>query len=183
MKNRIDDEKLEARMGKALKLVAPAFVLLFLVSAGFILLGSGYAVASDGTVSLEPFKYWHNLIASPVTLVMLLVGVGLVLASIALGIFKGTRKAVWVFAPGVVLTVMALLFLIGFNGTAYYPSSSDLQSSLTLANSCSSEFTLRTMFYVSLALPFVIAYMAYAWASIEKKAITSSELSSSEDKY
>lgn len=183
MKNRIDDERLEARMGKALKLVAPAFVLLFLVSAGFILLGSGYAVASDGTVSLEPFKYWHNLIASPVTLVMLLVGVGLVLASIALGIFKGTRKAVWVFAPGVVLTVMALLFLIGFNGTAYYPSSSDLQSSLTLANSCSSEFTLRTMFYVSLALPFVIAYMAYAWASIEKKAITSSELSSSEDKY
>ena len=183
MQNRIADKELESGIRKASLMVAPLFIVLFLASAAFILFGKGYAVAEDGTVTLESFKYLHNLLAMPIVAAMLVCGVLMVLGGIAMNIFGKSRKGFLCYAPGVVLTVMALLLTVGFNGTAYYPSSTELQSSLTLANSCSSEFTLRTMFYVSLALPFVLGYMAYAWNSIEKKAITREELQGSENKY
>jgi len=183
MKNSISDNGLEIKIKKALTVVAPVFVLLFLVSAGFILLGNGYAAEADGTVSLEAYKYLHNLIEMPVVLVMLLLGVVLVLTGIAKGLFSKSNKGIWPYGFGVVLVVMSLFFIAGFNGTSYYPSSTDLQSSLTLANSCSSEFTLKTMFFVSLAIPFVLAYLAYAWRAIDKKSITREEIEKSEDKY
>ena len=183
MKNSISDEEFEAKIKKALCIVAPIFVVLFLASAAFIFLGKGYAVDSEGIVSLEPYKYLHNLIEMPAVLVMFVVGVVLVLAGAAMGIFSKSNKGVWPFGFGVVLTVMALFFVAGFNGTAYYPSCTDLQSSLTLANSCSSEFTLKVMAYVSIAIPFVLAYIVYAWRAIDRKSITRAEIEQSEDKY
>jgi len=183
MKNSISDDVLDAEINKSLKFVAVVFVALFLVSAGFIVLGKGYAVGADGTVSLEQYKYLHNLLEMPVVLVMFVIGVVLVLAGIATGIFSKSRKGIWPYGFGVVLTVMSLFFIAGFNGTSYYPSSTDLQSSLTLANSCSSEFTLKTMSYVSLAIPFVLAYMVCAWRAIDRRSITREEIETSEDKY
>jgi len=183
MKNSISDEALESGMNKALLVVAPAFVLLFLVSAAFIFLGEGYSVDANGTVSLEQYKYLHNLAQMPVVLAMLLIGVVLVLTAVAMGIFTKSRRGIWPFGFGVVLTVMSLFFVAAFNGTSYYPSSTDLQSSLTLANSCSSEFTLTVMSYVSLAIPFVLAYIVYAWRAIDRKAITKAEIENTEDKY
>lgn len=183
MKNSISDEAFESRMNKALTVVAPVFVVLFLVSAAFIFLGKGYSVDANGTVSLEQYKYLHNLVEMPVVLVMLLLGVVLVLAGTAMGIFTGSRRGVWPYGFGVVLTVMAVFFVAGFNGTSYYPSSTDLQSSLTLANSCSSEFTLKVMSCVSLAIPFVLAYMIYAWRAIDRTSITKEEIEKTDDKY
>ena len=96
---------------------------------------------------------------------------------------KGFRKGIWLAAPGTVLAVMALFLTAGLNGTAYYPSTADLQSSLTISNSCSSEFTLRTMSVVSLIIPFVIAYIAYAWYKLDSKSLTREELNDAEHKY
>lgn len=183
MKNSICDAAFETKLRKALCVVAPLFVVLFLATAGFILLGKGYAVSEDGMVSLEQYKYLHNLLEMPLVMAMLIAGVVLVLGGIAVGFFSKSGKGVWPYGFGVVLTVMALFFLAGFNGTAYYPSSTDLQSSLTLSNSCSSEFTLKTMAIVSLAIPFVLAYMVYAWRSIDRKAITKQEIEEAENKY
>jgi cytochrome d ubiquinol oxidase subunit II len=143
----------------------------------------GYAVDPAGVVSLEPFKYWHNLIAMPAVLVMLLAGVLLVLASLWLGAFSQSRKGIWFAMPGTVLVVMAVFFLAGFNGTAYYPSSTDLQSSLTIRNSSSSYFTLQVMSWVSLLIPFVVAYIAYAWHAMDRKKITAREIEGTEHKY
>jgi len=183
MFNNIDDADLNERIIKRLRITAPIFVVLFLLTAGSILFGNGFAVAEDGTVSLEPMKYLNNLLAMPVVLVMLLLGVVLVLLGIALALFKRNRRSVWFYGLGVILVVMSLFFIAGFNGTSYYPSSTDLQSSLTLANSCSSLFTLRVMSIVSLLLPFVIAYMFYAWRAIDRKSLTASELESNDGKY
>jgi cytochrome d ubiquinol oxidase subunit II len=100
-----------------------------------------------------------------------------------MGGFTTSRKAIWAGGPGTVLVVMAVFFLAGFNGTAYYPSIADLQSSLTLANSCSSQFTLTVMSCVSLLIPFVLAYIVYAWRQMDKKKITQEEIKSSSDIY
>ena len=114
---------------------------------------------------------------------MFLVGTLLVLAGIYLGGFTKSRKAIWPAGIGTVLVVLALFFIAGYNGTAYYPSSSDLQSSLTIANSSSSEFTLKTMFWVSLLIPFVLAYIVYAWRQMDKTPITEKEINETENKY
>ena len=143
----------------------------------------GFAVDAAGTVFMEKYKYLHNLIQMPAVMAMLLVGVVLVLASIWMGGFTTSRKAIWAGGPGTVLVVMAVFFLAGFNGTAYYPSIADLQSSLTLANSCSSQFTLTVMSCVSLLIPFVLAYIVYAWRQMDKKKITQEEIKSSSDIY
>ena len=132
---------------------------------------------------MEPFKYWHNLLAMPGVLVMLLLGVLLVLASIWLGAFTQSRKGIWFAMPGTVLVVMAVFFLAGFNGTAYYPSCTDLQSSLTIRNSSSSYFTLQVMSWVSLLIPFVVGYIAYAWHAMDKKKITAEEIEGPGNKY
>ena len=132
---------------------------------------------------MERFKYLHNLLQMPAVLVMLVVGVVLVLTSLWLGGFTESRKGIWFAMPGTVLVVMTVFFLAGFNGTAYYPSYTDLQSSLTIRNSSSSFFTLKVMSWVSLLIPFVVAYIAYAWHAMDKKKITREEIAGPSDKY
>ena len=126
---------------------------------------------------MEPYKYFLNLMDMPLLLVLFLIGVVGVLWGNGKAVFSKTAtNGIWFAGPGVVLTVLALLLCAGYNNTAYYPSTADLQSSLTLANSCSSEFTLRTMAYVSILVPFVLAYIIYAWRAIDRKPITAKEL-------
>ena len=133
---------------------------------------------------MEPFKYWNNLLALPVVAVIFLLGVVGVLAGILATCFgSGYRKGIWWTGSGTVLAVLGLLLLAGYNHTAYYPSTLDLQSSLTLANSCSSEFTLKTMSVVSLLIPFVLAYIFYAWRCIDRKKIDANEMNDDDHTY
>ena len=156
------------------------FLGLFLAFLGHVLLGEGYAVEpTTGVVFMEPYKYLHNLIDMWPLLAMLLIGVVFVLYGIGYSLWnKAYKRGFWIVGFGTVVTVTVLLLLTAWNNTAYYPSTADLQSSLTMANSSSSEFTLRTMFWVSLLVPFVLAYIAYAWAAIDKKEITMDEINS-----
>ena len=181
--NNVDDEGIHAQMRRCIKLAIGPFLLFFLSWTVILLCRQGYAVSPDGVVSLEPYKYLHNLLAMPVVLCMLLAGVVLVLYSLYLGAFSPSRKGIWFAMPGTVLVVMSVFFLAGFNGTAYYPSCTDLQSSLYLENSCSSYFTLKVMACVSLLIPFVVAYIAYAWHQMDKKKITAEEITAEEHKY
>ena len=154
------------------------FLGLFLAFLGHVLTCEGYAVdPATGTVYMEPYKYWHNLVDMWPLMVMLLVGVVFVLWGIGWAIWnKPWKRGFWLVGFGTVVTVTVLLLLTAWNNTAYYPSTADLQSSLTMQNSSSSEFTLRTMFYVSLLIPFVLAYIVYAWHAIDKKELTLDEI-------
>jgi cytochrome d ubiquinol oxidase subunit II len=181
--NNVDDDAIHAQMRRTIKMSIAPFLFFFLSWTVILLVSRGYAVDSAGVVSLEPFKYWHNLLAMPAVLVMLLVGVVLVLVSIWLGAFSQFRKGIWFAMPGAVLVVMAVFFLAGFNGTAYYPSCTDLQSSLTIRNSSSSYFTLQVMSWVSLLIPFVVTYIAFAWHAMDRKKITADEIEGTEHKY
>ena len=156
------------------------FLGLFLAFVGHILTCEGYAYdPATGVVFMEPYKYLHNLIQMWPLLVVLLFGVVFVLFGILWSItHKEYKRGFWVVGFGTVVTVTVLLLLTAWNNTAYYPSTADLQSSLTMQNSCSSEFTLRTMFWVSLLIPFVLAYIIYAWHAIDKKELTSDEITS-----
>ena len=141
----------------------------------------GYAVDETGAVSMEAGKYLNNFLQMPAVLVMFLVGAVLLVAGVVLTLLKPKyNKGIWLAGPGTVLAVIPLFLIAGYNGTSYYPSSADLQSSLTLANSCSSEFTLRTMAIVSLILPFVVAYIAYFWRQMDKRSLTKKELDENE---
>ena len=181
--NNVDDEHIQAQMRRSVKLSIGPFLFFFLIWAVILLVRQGYAVSEEGVVSLEPFKYLHNLLAVPAVLVMLLAGVVLVLYGIILGAFTKSRKGIWFAMPGTMLVVMSVFFLAGFNGTAYYPSCTDLQSSLSIRNSSSSYFTLQVMSCVSLLIPFVVAYIAYAWHQMDKKKITAEEIEGTPDKY
>lgn len=181
--NNVDDEGIHAQMRRTIKMAIVPFLLFFLGWTVLLLTRQGYAVSPDGEVSLEPYKYFHNLLEMPVVLCMLLVGVVLVLYSLYLGALSKSRKGIWFAFPGTVLVVMSVFFLAGFNGTAYYPSCTDLQSSLYLDNSCSSYFTLKVMFFVSLLIPFVVAYIAYAWHQMDRKKITAEEIEGTSHKY
>jgi len=139
-----------------------------------LLFSVGFAVGADGSVYLEPYKYLHNLQAMPGVTVMLLMGVLMVLGGMLKGIL-GWKYAFWLAGPGTVLVVLALLLCAGWNHTTYYPSVADLQSSLTIENSSSSLFTLKTMTYVSFIIPFVIAYIAWAWRALDSEPITVEE--------
>ena len=154
------------------------FLILFLAFVIHTLLSDGFAVSPDTQeVYMEPYKYFMNFIDMPVLLVLFLIGVVGVLFGIGKSVFsKTSTNGIWFAGIGTVLTVLALLLCVGYNNTAYYPSTADLQSSLTLANSCSSEFTLRVMAYVSVLVPFVLAYIVYAWRAIDRKPITAQEL-------
>ena len=181
--NNVKDAGLEKNMRKTIKVVTVPFLVCFLAWAGILLVKEGFAVDAQGTVYMEKFKYLHNLLQMPAVLAMLLIGVVLVLAGIWMGGFTSSRKAIWASGTGTVLTVMSVFFLAGFNGTAYYPSAADLQSSLTIANSCSSQYTLLVMSCVSLLIPFVLAYIIYAWRAMDKKMITETEMKGTEEKY
>ena len=181
--NNVDDEGIHAQVRRSIKISIGPFLLFFLSWAVILLVREGYAVSPGGWVTMEPLKYLHNLLQMPAVLVMLLAGVVLVLYSIFLGAFTQSRKGIWFAMPGTVLVVMSVFFLAGFNGTAYYPSCTDLQSSLTIRNSSSSYFTLQVMSWVSLLIPFVVAYIAYAWHQMDRKKITAEEIEGSPDKY
>jgi cytochrome d ubiquinol oxidase subunit II len=181
--NNVDDDGIRAQMRRSIKRAIGPFLLFFLGWTAILLTRKGYAVSPDGAVSLEAFKYLHNLLEMPAVLCMLAVGVVLILFSLYLGAFSKSRKGTWYAMPGTVLVVMSVFFLAGFNGTAYYPSCTDLQSSLYLNNSCSSYFTLKVMSCVSLLIPFVLAYIAYAWRQMDKKKITAQEIEGTIHKY
>ena len=170
-------------MRKTIKVATVPFLICFLAWAGILMVKEGFAVDAQGTVYMEKFKYLHNLLQMPAVLAMLLVGVVLVLAGIWIGGFTSSRKGIWASGAGTILTVMSVFFLAGFNGTAYYPSIADLQSSLTITNSCSSQYTLLVMSCVSLLIPFVLAYIIYAWRAMDKKMITETEMKGTEEKY
>ena len=181
--NNVDDKAIREQMRRSIRILAVPFLAFFVAWTVLLLTRQGFAVGEDGTVFMEPYKYLHNLLQMPAVLVMLLSGVVLVLAALYLGIFTRSVKGIWYAGPGAVLVVMAVFFLAGFNHTAYYPSYTDLQSSLTLANSSSSYFTLKVMSWVSLLIPFVFAYIAYTWRAMDAKKITREEIKDTAHKY
>lgn len=176
--NNINDVELVGRARRALWGNTALFLVFFLAFLVRTLLADGYAVNPEtGVVFMEPYKYLTNFLQMPVVLVVFLIGVLAVLWGIIRTLWKpGFDKGIWFAGPGTVLTVLALMLVAGYNNTAYYPSTADLQSSLTLANSSSSTFTLRVMSYVSLLVPFVLAYIFYAWRSIDRKKIDVAEM-------
>ena len=179
--NDIDDETIIERAKKRLVINAGAFLIFFLTFVIWLMLREGFAINPDsGEVYMEPYKYFNNLIGMPVVLVMFLLGVVLVLWGIFVGIKSASRKGIWYAGLGTVITVLALFFLAGFHNTAFYPSTYDLQSSLTIQNASSSHYTLTAMSYVSLMIPFVIAYIWYAWKSINVKRIDKEEMSAAD---
>lgn len=176
--NNIRDEELIPRCRRQLITDAVPFLIFFLAFVIRTLLKEGYAVNPDTQIiTMEPFKYFHNLVEMPLLLVLFLLGVVGVLFGLVKSIVSSVyTKGIWFTGIGTVLAVLALLLMVGYNHTAYYPSTADLQSSLTLANSCSSQFTLKTMAYVSILVPFVLAYIVYAWRAIDRKPIDKEEL-------
>lgn len=176
--NNIDDREFDAKCRRALVVNTLLFLVFFLPFVIRTLVADGFAVNPDTKeIYMEPFKYLHNFIDMPWVAALFLIGVILVLFGIGRTLLKKTfDKGIWFTGTGTVLAVLALMLVAGYNNTAYYPSTADLQSSLTLANSSSSLFTLKTMAYVSILVPFVIAYIFYAWRSIDKKKISKEEL-------
>ena len=179
--NNIDSEKLSAQLRRALAPAFGLFLLLFVVVVYHLITMEGFAVAESGEVMLVKGKYFTNLLEMPAVLGLLLAGALLLVAGVTITLLrKGYKRGIWLAGPGTVLAVMALFMVVGYNHTAYYPSTADLGSSLTLANSSSSEFTLRAMAIVSLAIPFVVAYIAYFWRQMDKRSLTTEELNEGE---
>ena len=175
--NNVDDEDIRSRGSVRLLGNTIPFLILFVGYLVHLLLKDGFAYNEAGVIFMEPYKYLNNFIDMWYLLILLLIGVVLVLFGIVKTIVsKDYIGGIWPAGIGTVLTVLALLLCSAWNHTAYYPSTADLQSSLTMANSCSSEFTLRTMFYVSLLVPFVLAYIIYAWRAIDKKKLDKQEI-------
>jgi len=170
--NDIDDRTLFGRSRKAMLINAVPFVIFFVAFLLSILVADGWAAGADGIITIEPYKYLHNMLAMPVVTALLLAGVVSVLASVVLGYFQSSRKTIWFGGIGTVVTVWMLLLTLGFNGTAYYPSLVDAQSSLTIRNSSSGLFTLKTMTVVSALVPFVLAYIWYVWREVNKHKIS-----------
>lgn len=185
--NNIDSGEIVSSSRRVLKVETPVFLVFFLAFFIKILTGDGFAVSDDGTVFMEKYKYLHNFLEMPVVSAVFLAGVLLLLAGVVVDGYLGKNrlagKGIFFSGFGTVAAVFALLLCAGYNGTAFYPSTADLQSSLTIANSCSSEFTLKTMAYVSILVPFVIAYIAYAWRAVNSKKLSAGELEKEEEKY
>lgn len=181
IKNNIEHEAILERCTKQLPWNALIFLVFFVAFLVHVLTKDGFGDHGNTGIDIEPMKYFDNLIEMPGLSLILLIGIVLVL----LGIFKASksvayRNGIWLTGIGTILTVLVLFLITGWNQTAYYPSLIDINSSLTIANSSSSEFTLRTMTYVSFLIPFVLAYIIYAWRAIDKKGITLEEIEKEE---
>ena len=176
----VNNSEIIERGKKQLVIETIPFLVAFLTFAIILVLKNGFAVdPATGTVFMEPHKYLHNLIQMPVVGILFLLGVVLVLFGIlrVITCFKTcSDKGIWFTGTGTVLTVFSLFLVAGFNNTAYYPSTFNLQNSLTIQNSSSSHYTLTAMSYVSLLVPFVLAYIVYTWRAINKKKIDATEL-------
>lgn len=184
MINNIEDENIVLKLRLRLWLSSFCFLILFVAFLLHICIAPGFAVDQDGTVFMEKSKYLHNFIQMPAVLVIFLAGVVLVLYGIVRTLAsRKYRRGIWSTGLGTVLAVLGLFLVAGYNGTAYYPSVTDLQSSLTISNSSSSLFTLKTMTIVSFIIPFVLAYIIYAWRSMDRKSLTVDELDETTDKY
>ena len=181
--NNLDDETLRLRARRLSCGYSLLFLAAFLAFFGSLLCSDGRAIdPASGTVSIEPYKYLHNLLAMPAVAIVLLAGVAAVLWGLWSGGRNGSRRAIWFSGAGTILTVLALLLLAGWNDTCYYPSLTDMQSSLAITNSSSSLFTLKVMSVVSLLIPFVAAYIWYAWRALTRP-ISEREVEEAEHKY
>jgi cytochrome bd ubiquinol oxidase subunit II len=182
--NTIDDKALKMRSDKILIYNSILFLVFFLFFVITLIVSKGFAVDHvSGIITLEKFKYLHNFIQMPLSLIIFLTGVAGVLYGIAISLFKSSVNGIWFTGVGTLLSVFSLFLVAGFNYTAFYPSSYDMQSSLTIRNSSSSLFTLKTMMYVSFIIPFVLVYIWYAWKAINNNRITEEEMNSEEHKY
>jgi cytochrome d ubiquinol oxidase subunit II len=182
--NNVQHDAIIARCRKSLVWNSTIFVLVFLIFVALLLTRNGFAVEpQSGTVFMEEFKYLHNLLEMPVIAVLFLAGTLLVLYGIIRTILTGFSGGIWYSGTGTVLVVFSIFALAGLNNTAYYPSTFDLQSSLTIRNSSSSRYTLTVMSYVSLLVPFVLAYIFFAWRAINRKKITAEEIQSESHVY
>jgi len=182
--NNIDNKVLVLKASKLLKLCSTAFLIFFLLFTGLILTREGFAVNPETQeVYMEKYKYFHNLIQMPIVLVIFLMGIVGVLTGIYMGAFKKSGKGIWFAGIGTILTVFGIFLLAGFNNTAFYPSTYDLQSSLTIQNASSSKYTLTVMSYVSLLVPFVIAYIWYSWKSLNRKKISEEDINNDDMAY
>ena len=183
--NNIEDDQIFARSKKQMLISGIPFLVFFLFFAIRLFVMDGFAVDSKtGLVSMEAFKYFHNLIAMPLVAILLLAGV----VAILFGLVKSYlsekyTKGIWFAGGGTILVVFSLFLLAGFNNTAFYPSLADLQSSLTIQNASSSHYTLTAMSYVSLMVPFVIAYIVWAWRAINSKKIDAEEVETEDHLY
>ena len=181
MINNIEHEKLANQLRRNLKTNFIGFLTLLVLVLIILFTKEGYAVDDQGIVSMEAGKYLNNLLDMPVVLILFLVGAVLLVIGVVLTLIKKNyNKGIWWAGPGTVFAVMALFMIAGYNGTAYYPSTTDLQSSLTISNSCSSEFTLTCMAIVSLIIPLVVAYIAYFWRKMDIRSLTTKELENTE---
>ena len=180
--NNVNDAAIQERSKKQLLVNTVPFLILFLSFLIRTLLKDGFAEnVNDGSIYMEPMKYLNNFITMCYLLVVLLVGVLMLLYALGKTLFtKNYTKGIWFAGIGVVLVVLSLLLSAGWNHTAYYPSNIDIQSSLTISNSCSSLFTLQTMSVVSILVPFVVAYIAYVWYVMDKKKLDKEELKDDE---
>ena len=183
--NNIDEQDLVRRARRSLWANTILFLAFFLGFLVRIWTMDGYKVDSlTKDVHMESYAYFLNLLEEPWISAILLLGVVSVLWGIGRTLFKPTfERGIWFVGAGTVLTVLALLLTVGYNDTAYYPSTVDLQSSLTISNSCSSEFTLKVMAFVSILVPFVLAYIFYAWRSIDRKKIDAKEMRTGKHTY
>ena len=182
--NNVNDDIIRRRVRKQLLINTVLFLLFFLPFLIVTLVSEGYAVNEAGTIVMEPMKYLNNLLVMWPLAIILLVGVVLLLFGIIKTVLQPKYiRGIWPAGIGVVLVVLVLFLIAGWNNTAYYPSTADLQSSLTLHNSSSSEFTLKAMFYASLLVPFVLAYIVFAWRAIDKKEIDRKEIAEDEHAY
>ncbi len=183
--NNINDEEINSRCRKQIIPETIAFLIFFLTFFIHLLVADGFAVNPDTQeIYIQPYKYLNNLIEMPYVAIVLLIGVILVLFGIGKTILRPDyQKGIWLSGTGTVMTVLALLLCAGLNNTAYYPSIADLQSSLTIHNSCSSPFTLKVMSFVSILVPFVLGYIFYAWRAIDIRKIDQKEMNENSHTY
>ena len=182
--NTLEDDALIKRSIKGLITNSIPFLIFFLFFVISLLFSKGFAADPlTGSITVEKFKYMHNFIRMPVVLILFLTGVAGVLFGIGITVFRKSLSGIWFTGSGTVLSVFSLFLIAGFNGTSFYPSLFDLQSSLTISNASSSHFTLKTMMYVSFIIPFVITYIWFAWKAINNNKITEAEMSLEEHKY